>query len=167
MQVEKQNRVFKKILTPLGFLFERKTKHGERWKHPVKLVYFQMSGSPSGNSWFDDAKRQFQKLISSNFDNDELNELLKPLLRKNKVKFNKQGKLRVLRIEGDFETNLLRDLLIPEYNEEDEMDIDDDDFEFSDELKTKIKLFQSMGFALGVKEFAKKKKDERKTKIED
>ena len=93
--------------------------------------------------------------------------MLKPLLRKNKVKFNKQGKLKVLRIEGDFETNLLRDLLIPEYNEEDEMDIDDDDFEFSDELKTKIKLFQSMGFALGVKEFAKKKKDERKTKIED
>ena len=126
-----------------------------------------MSGSPSGNSWFDDAKRQFQKLISSNFDNDELNELLKPLLRKNKVKFNKQGKLRVLRIEGDFETNLLRDILIPEYNEEDEMDKDDDDFEFSDELKTKIKLFQSMGFALGVKEFTKKKKDERKTKIED
>ena len=27
-----------------------------------------------------------------------------------------------MRIEGDFETNLLRDLLIPEYNEEDEMD---------------------------------------------
>ena len=50
---------------------------------------------------------------------------------------------------------------------EDEMDKDDDDFEFSDELKTRIKLFQSMGFALGVKEFAKKKKDERKTKIED
>ena len=38
MQVEKQNRVFKKILTPLGFLFERKTKYGENWKHPEKSI---------------------------------------------------------------------------------------------------------------------------------
>ena len=90
MAFEKEKNVFKKLMTALGFGFERNTKHGERWKHPVKLIYFQMSGSPSGNSWFDDAKRQFKKLISSNFDNAELNELLKPLLRKNKVKFNKQ-----------------------------------------------------------------------------
>jgi len=132
MSVEKYNRVFKKIMTPLGFLFERKTKHGERWKHPEKGIFYQLSGSPSGNAWFDDARRQFQKLISSNFDTDELNELLKPLLRKNKVKFNKQGKIRVLRIGGDFETNLIRDLIIPD------LDINGNITEFSDEVKKGI-----------------------------
>ena len=106
-----------------------------------------MSGSPSNNGWFDDARRQFQKLIQSNFDTVELNEKLKPLLRKNKVKFNKQGKIRVLRIEGDFETNLLRDLIFPEYNDEDEMD----------DLYEKVKDIS----------FKVLTKDKRKTKIED
>ena len=64
-------------MKPLGFEFERLVKHGERWRHSEKGIFYQMSSSPSGNAWFDDARRQFQKLISSNFDKDELNELTK------------------------------------------------------------------------------------------
>ena len=127
MSFEKEKKVLKKVMIALDFEFDRQVKHGERWKNYEKGIFYQLSGSPSNNGWFDDARRQFQKLIQSNFDTVELNEKLKPLLRKNKVKFNKQGKIRVLRIEGDFETNLLRDLLIPEYNEEDEMDKDDEE----------------------------------------
>jgi hypothetical protein len=164
MSVEKYNRVFKKIMKPLGFEFERLVKHGERWKHPEKGIFYQMSGTPSGNAWFDDARRQFQKLISSNFDTDELNELLKPLLKKNKVKFNKQGKLRVLRIGGDFETNLIRDLIIPDIDGDD-MPIHQELQEFSDgkdddEMDALYEKVKDISFKV-------LKKDKRKTKIED
>ena len=153
-------------MKPLGFEFERLVKHGERWRHSEKGIFYQMSSSPSGNAWYDDARRQFQKLISSNFDTDELNELLRPLLKKNKVKFNKQGKLRVLRIGGDFETNLIRDLIIPDIDiDGNKMSIHQELQEFSDgkdddemdAIYEKVKDISLKGF----------KKDKRKTKIED
>jgi uncharacterized protein (UPF0297 family) len=134
MSHPKEKKVFIKYLTALEFELVRKTKHSELWKHFAKSISFQLSGTPSNIAWLHDAKRQFQKLISSNFDKDELKELLKPFFKKHKVRFNKQGQLRLLRVEGDLETEMLRDLLIEEIPVSNE-----DDFEFSDELKTKIK----------------------------
>ena len=134
MSSPKEKKVFIKYLTALEFELVRKTKHSELWKHFAKSISFQLSGSPSSHNWIHDAKRQFQKLISSNFDKDELQNLLEPFIKKQKVRFNKQGQLRLLRVEGDLETEMLRDLLIEEIPVSNE-----DDFEFSDELKTKIK----------------------------
>ena len=57
-------------MIPLGFEFERQVKHGERWKNSEKGILYQLSGTPSGNTWFDDARRQFQKLIQGNFDKE-------------------------------------------------------------------------------------------------
>ena len=68
MSHPKEKKVFIKYLTALEFELVRKTKHSELWKHIAKSISFQLSGSPSSHNWIHDAKRQFQKLISSNFD---------------------------------------------------------------------------------------------------
>jgi len=70
MSHPKEKKVFIKYLTALEFELVRKTKHSELWKHFAKSISFQLSGSPSSHNWLHDAKRQFQKLISSNFDKE-------------------------------------------------------------------------------------------------
>ena len=70
MSNPKEKKVFIKYLTALEFELVRKTKHSELWKHIAKSISFQLSGSPSSHNWIHDAKRQFQKLISSNFDKE-------------------------------------------------------------------------------------------------
>ena len=70
MAFEKEKKVFKKLMTALDFKLVKTTKHSELWKHFAKSISFQLSGSPSSHNWLHDAKRQFQKLISSNFDKE-------------------------------------------------------------------------------------------------
>ena len=68
MAFEKEKKVFKKLMTALDFELVKTTKYSELWKHFAKSISFQLSGSPNSHNWLHDAKRQFQKLISSNFD---------------------------------------------------------------------------------------------------
>ena len=70
MAFEKEKKVFEKLMTALDFEFVKTTKHSELCKHFAKSISFQLSGSPSSHNWLHDAKRQFQKLISSNFDKE-------------------------------------------------------------------------------------------------
>ena len=70
MSHPKEKKVFQKSLTALEFEWVRRTKHSELWKHFAKYISFQLSGSASSTNWIHDEKRQFQKLISSNFDKE-------------------------------------------------------------------------------------------------
>ena len=70
MRHQKEKKVFQKYLNALEFELVRRTKHSELWKHFAKSISFQMSGSASSTQWIHDARRQFQKLISSNFDKE-------------------------------------------------------------------------------------------------
>ena len=70
MKYSKDKTVFQKYLTALDFELVKSTKHSELWKHFAKSISFQLSGSPSSHNWIHDAERQFQKLISSNFDRE-------------------------------------------------------------------------------------------------
>ena len=70
MKYSKDKTVFQKYLTALDFELVKTIKHSELWKHFAKSISFQLSGSPSSQNWLHDAKRQFQKLISSNFDKE-------------------------------------------------------------------------------------------------
>ena len=160
MSSPKEKKVFIKYLTALEFELVRKTKHSELWKHIAKSISFQLSGSPSSHNWIHDAKRQFQKLISSNFDKDELQNLLEPFIKKQKVRFNKQGKIRVLRISGDLETNILRDLLTDDMSVHQELQEFYDGIDGTEELDDLNEKIKDMQFKVS-------KKDKRKTKIED
>lgn len=134
MSKNKEKKIFEKFLSLLGFEFERVSKHGEFWKHHTKKLTTQIPISPSDHKWTIAYKHQLTKLVSPAFSKDELLRLLEPLFKKRKVKFTEDGRIRLLRTEGDLETEILRDLLI------DDIDVENvDDFEFSDELKSKIK----------------------------
>ena len=160
MAFEKEKKVFKKLMTALDFELVKTTKHSELWKHFAKSISFQLSGSPSSHNWLHDAKRQFQKLISSNFDKDELQNLLEPFIKKQKVRFNKQGKIRVFRISGDLETNILRDLLTDDMSVHQELQEFCDGIDGTEELDDLNEKIKDISFKV-------LKKDKRKTKIED
>lgn len=138
----KEKKVVEKFLTLLGFEYDRTGKHGEVWKHHTKNLTTQLPSTPSDNRWVKNMKGGLVKLVSSAFSKDDIVELLKPLIKKGKVSFTKDGRMRLLRIEGDLETEILRDLLIDDmslHQDLQEFTQGKDDFEFSDEVKTKIK----------------------------
>ena len=145
-KTSKEKKIFEKFLTLLGFVFERVSKHGEVWKHHAKkIVLPPIPNSPSDTNWTKSYKQNLTKLLSPAFTKDEFLTLLEPLIKKRKVKYTDDGRIRLLRIEPklnmkgfplvegeepqqDLEEDLLYALLTP-----------DTEFEFSDELKTKIK----------------------------
>ena len=146
----KEKKVFEKFLTLLGFEYDRTGKHGEVWKHYAKNLTTQLPTTPSDNRWVKNLKGGLVKLVSGAFSKEDIAELLKPLIKKGKVSFTKDGRMRLLRIEGDLEMEFLRDLLIDDIPihqelqefEQGKRDVPfqpQDDFEFSDEVKTKIK----------------------------
>ena len=85
------------IITPLNFVEHRQTKHGVIFKNHEKNISYQIQGSASNTNWINDAKRQLHKLIDANFYQEELKTLLNSLIKKHKIRFNKQGKTRILR----------------------------------------------------------------------
>ena len=98
-KTSKEKKIFEKFLTLLGFVFERVSKHGEVWKHHAKKLSTQIPISPSASQWVKDYKRQLSKLISGAFSREEIELLLEPLIKKRKVKFTNDGRVRLLRIE--------------------------------------------------------------------
>jgi len=141
--MNKEKKIFEKFFKLLGFEFEKNSKHGEVWKHHTKkLVLPPIPISPSDKNWTKGYKQNLTRLLSPAFSKDEFLSLLEPLIKKRKVKYTDDGRIRLLRIEGDLETEFLKDLLIddmPIHQELQEFSQGKDDFEFSDEVKTKIK----------------------------
>ena len=155
----KEKKVFEKFLTLMGFVKDRLGKHGDVWKHYAKNLVTQLPTSPSGLSWVKNKKSELTKLITDNFSKEEIKLFLEPLIKKRKVQFTNDGRVRLLRIQGDLEMNMLRDLLI------DDMSIHQELQEFSDgkdddELDDLYEKVKDISFKV-------LKKDKRKTKIED
>ena len=132
----KEKKIFEKFFKLLGCEHARFSKHGDVWKHHAKkLVLPPIPNSPSDTNWTKSYKQNLTKILSPAFTKDEFLTLLEPLIKKRKVKYTDDGRIRLLRIEPklvgdtqDLEGELLDALLTP-----------DTEFEFSDELKTKIK----------------------------
>jgi hypothetical protein len=140
MSTQKEKKVFEKFFKLLGFEPERKSKHGEVWRHHAKkIVLPPVPNSPSDTNWTKGYRQNLTKILSPLFTKEEFTTLLEPLFKKRKVKYTDDGRIRLLRIKGDLETEIIKDLLIDEI----ELD-DDDDFEFSDEMKSKIKKMKKL-----------------------
>ena len=142
-----EKKVIIMFLTLLGFEYASQGKHGGIWKHRGKNLITNIARSSDNWRWFNNWKSGFGILIKENFSRDEIETLLERYIKKRKVKFTDDGRLRMLRVDPrvasgedfikvnpdeiwvtfyDVEGELLSELL-PELP----------DFEFSDELKEK------------------------------
>jgi hypothetical protein len=155
-----EKKIFEKILTLMGFVVDRLGKHGEVWKHYAKNLIHQLPTSPSGMSWVKNNKSKLTKLITDNFSKEDIELLLQPLIKKRKVQFTNDGRVRLLRISGDLETNILRDLLTDDMSVHQELQEFYDGIDGTEELDDLNEKIKDMQFKVS-------KKDKRKTKIED
>ena len=156
----KEKKVFEKFLTLMGFVKDRLGKHGDVWKHYAKNLVTQLPTSPSGLSWVKNKKSELTKLITDNFSKEDIELFLEPLIKKRKVQFTNDGRVRLLRISGDLETNILRDLLTDDMSVHQELQEFYDGIDGTEELDDLNEKIKDMQFKVS-------KKDKRKTKIED
>ena len=146
-------KIIRIFLTSLGFELDRVGIHGSIWKNHTKNLITSVAANSSDWRWFNDWKRDFGNLVKGNFTRDEIETLLERYIKKRKVKYTDDGRIRNLRVDPrvasgadfikvnpdeiwvtyyDVEGELLSELL-PELP----------DFEYSDELKTKIKKLKN------------------------
>ncbi len=156
----KEKKVFEKFLTLMGFVKDRLGKHGDVWKHYAKNLVTQLPTSPSGLSWVKNKKSELTKLITDNFSKEDIELFLEPLIKKRKVQFTNDGRVRLLRISGDLETNILRDLLTDDMSVHQELQEFYDGIDGTEELDDLNEKIKDISFKV-------LKKDKRKTKIED
>ena len=115
-------KIIKTFLTSLGFEEDRMGKHGSIWKHIEKNLTTNVTTSSSDWRWYKNWKSDFTKLVSENFTREEIEQLLAKLIKKRKVQYTADGRLRILRIEPklifaepeDLEEDLLYALLPPD-----------------------------------------------------
>ena len=115
-------KIIKTFLTSLGFEEDRMGKHGSIWKHIEKNLTTNVTTSSSDWRWYKNWKSNFIKLVSENFTREEIARLLAKIIKKRKVQYTADGRLRILRIEPklifaqpeDLESDLLNALLPPD-----------------------------------------------------
>ena len=98
MSFEKEKKVFSKIFESFGFEYEIKGKHGDIWKHKLFNLTISLPTSASDNRWIKNKKSEISKLVSDSFSIEEVKKLLKPFIKKRKIEFTKDGRVRLLRI---------------------------------------------------------------------
>ena len=125
-------KIIKKFLTSLNFELDRTGKHA----------------SSSDWRWYKNWKSDFTKLVSENFTREEIEQLLAKLIKKRKVQYTADGRLRILRISPklifsepeDLEEDLLYALLPPDTDTSDEDIIKEIKKNIPESLKKKIKI---------------------------
>ena len=142
---KKDNKVITMFLTILGFNYLSKGKHGEIWRHNSKNIITNITRSSNDLRWFFNWKESFGILIKENFSTIEIEILMERYIRKRKVKFTDDGKLRILRADPsvasgeDFVKENSDEIWVTFYDVEGELLSellpDLQDFEFPDELE--------------------------------
>ena len=130
-------QTFTRYLVALGF--EKGVSSGKvfLWKHSVKSIKFEINLSFKRNNFI----KKFITLIKDNFTSKELQKLLIIFIKENKILFSKNNKVKVLKIEtnfnNDLETKILSSLLFKN-NKKPYLEYTTP-FEFTERLKIDIK----------------------------
>jgi len=95
----KDNKVINMFLTLLGFDYLSIVNHGEIWKHHSKNIITNITRSSNDLRWFFNWKESFGILVKENFSRIEIEMLMERYIKKRKVKFTDDGKLRLLRAD--------------------------------------------------------------------
>ena len=139
--VKNQNyETIKKFLIALGFENIESSRNRFSWIHREKSIDYHLDPNNNGIDIFKDSIKKFLRLIKENFSSIELNDLLTPLLKENKIRFKKIGKSKILRIEPIEEKNLDSRILfhfLPEKTKKFYFDYNTP-LEFNEELKNRI-----------------------------
>ena len=130
-----------KYLIALGF--EKVNNSGKVcvWEQSVKSINFEINLSFQSQNYLQHTIKNFLKLIKDNFTSKELQHLLMNFVKENKIRFNKSGKVKILKIEtngeNELETRILSSLLYK--NHKNSYFEYTTPFEFTERLKTDIK----------------------------
>ena len=134
-------QILTRYLVALGF---EKLESSDKvcvWEQSVKSINFEINLSSQSNSYFQHSIKKFIKLIKDNFTSKELQHLLMNFIKKNKILFCKSNKVKILKIEtnfeNDLETKILSSLLFNN-NKKPYLEYTTP-FEFTESLKTDIK----------------------------
>ena len=141
-------KIIKTFLTSLGFVLDRVGKHGSIWKHDAKKLTTNVTTSSSDWRWYKNWKSDFTKLVSENFTRKEIEQLLAKLIKKRKVQYTADGRLRLLRMEPklifaepeNLEEDLLYALLPPDTDTSNEDIIKEIKKNIPKSLKKKLKI---------------------------
>jgi len=95
----KDNKVITMFLTILGFDYLSIGNHGEIWRHQSKNIITNITRSSNDLRWFFNWKESFGILVKENFSRIEIEILMERYIKKRKVKFTNDGKLRILRAD--------------------------------------------------------------------
>mgnify|MGYP003326190244 CR=1 FL=1 len=98
-QFKGEFKIIKTFLTSLGFELDRVGIHGSIWKNHAKNLTTTVATSSSDCRWFNNWKSDFGNLVKENFTRDEIETLLERYIKKRKVKFTDDGRLRILRAD--------------------------------------------------------------------
>ena len=141
----KDNKVITMFLTILGFDYLSIGNHGEIWRHQSKDIITNITRSSNDLRWFFNWKESFGILVKENFSRIEIEILMERYIKKRKVKFTDDGKLRILRADSSIESgeDFIKEdsdeIWVTFYDVEGELLSellpDLQDFEFPDELK--------------------------------
>ena len=141
----KDNKVITMFLTILGFDYLSIGNHGEIWRHQSKNIITNITRSSNDLRWFFNWKKSFGILVKENFSRIEIEILMERYIKKRKVKFTDDGKLRILRADSSIESgeDFIKEdsdeIWVTFYDVEGELLSellpDLQDFEFPDELK--------------------------------
>ena len=147
----KDNKVITMFLTILGFDYLSVGKHGEIWRHQSKNIITNITRSSNDLRWFFNWKESFGILVKENFSRIEIEILMERYIKKRKVKFTVDGKLRILRADPsvasgeDYIKENSDEIWVTFYDVEGELLSellpDLQDFESSDELNKHNKRF--------------------------
>ena len=115
-------KIIKTFLTSLGFEEDRMGKLGSIWNHIEKNLTTNVTTSSSDYRWYKNWKSGFCKLVTENFTREEIEKLLPKIIKKRKMQYTADGRLRILRISPklifaepeDLEEDLLYALLPPD-----------------------------------------------------
>jgi hypothetical protein len=100
----KDNKVITMFLTILGFDYLSIGNHGEIWRHKSKDIITNITRSSNDLRWFFNWKESFGILVKENFSRIEIEILMERYIKKRKVKFTDDGKLRILRADSSIES---------------------------------------------------------------
>ena len=93
------NKVITMCLTLLGFDYVSIGNQGEIWRHHSKNIITNITRSSNDLRWFFNWKESFGILVKENFSRIEIEILMERYIKKRKVRFTDDGKLRILRAD--------------------------------------------------------------------
>ena len=116
MTFEKEKKVLSKIIYTLGFVYYKDEKYAEVWKHHEKNLIIKLPSYSTDKRWIKNKKSEISKLVSHSFSIEEVKQQLRPFIKKRKIEFTQNGRVKLLRVSKE---SLMKEQQIERKEQED------------------------------------------------